>query len=420
MTGATTPGNAFRRALGRPGAAAFSAAGFLMRLPISMMGLGIVLLVESRRGSYAVAGGVAAAYALVQAVVQPGLARLVDRVGQRPVLLGALPVEVAGVVALTVTAEEGPVAVLLMSAGVAGAAYVPVGPLVRARWAFLLRGTPLLHAAYSLESVLDEAIFIAGPVLVTLLATTIDPVAGLLVALVFLTTGTLFLAPQRDTEPPPRVGGDRRTGASAIQVPGVRVLTLTFVAVGGLFGSVEVATVAFADEQGHPSAAAVVLASFAAGSMLAGLAYGAVRWRASLDHRYVLAATCLGVAVTAFPLAPGTTVLAATAFGVGFTISPTLISGFGLVEELVPPAALTEGLTWASTGLGLGVALGSSTAGQVVDAGGARRAFVVTVVSGLLALAVARAGRRWLTPGERGDVGGASRAGAAPVRGPVG
>jgi predicted MFS family arabinose efflux permease len=102
------------------------------------------------------------------------------------------------------------------------------------------------------------------------------------------------------------------------------------------------------------------------------------------------------MAAAAFPLAPGTTVLAVTAFGVGFTISPTLIGGFGLVEALVPPAALTEGLTWASTGLGLGVALGSSAAGQVVDAAGARRAFGVTVLAGLLAVVVAHAGRRWL------------------------
>lgn len=410
-----TRSNAYRRALALPGARGFSSAGFLMRLPISMMGIGIVLLVESRRGSYATAGVVSATYALVQAVVQPWLARLVDRIGQRPVLLGALPVEVAGLVALTVTAEEGPLVLLLLAAGVTGASYVPVGPLIRARWAFLLRGTPLLHAAYSLESVLDEAIFIAGPVLVTLLAAEVDPVAGLLAALVFLTLGTLLLAPQRSTEPPLQPSGHRAAGASAIRVPGVRVLTLAFVAVGGIFGSVEVATVAFSDEQGRPAVAAVVLASFATGSMLSGLAYGAVRWRAPLDRRYVIALGFVAAAVTSFPLASGPTVLAVAAFGVGCTISPTLIAGFGLVEVLVPPVSLTEGLTWAVTGMSLGVALGSSTAGQVVDAAGARQAFLVTMVAGLLAAMVAGAGRRRLEV--RGEDATPT---AAPVPSPVG
>ena len=367
-----------------------------MRLPISIMGLGIVLLVESRRGSYALAGAVAATYALVQAVAQPGLARLVDRAGQRPVLLGTLPVMGAGLFGLIVTAEAGPVVLLLLAAAVTGASYVPVGPLIRARWAHLLRGTPSLHAAYSLESVLDEAIFIAGPVIVTLLAAVVDPVAGLLAAMAFLTAGTLALAPQRATEPPPRPSSAHAVTVSALRIPGVQVLTLAFAALGSIFGSIEVATVAFADEQGRPAAAALVLASFAAGSMVAGLAYGAVRWRAPLDRRFVVAVTCLGIAVTAFPLASGTTMLAFVAFGAGLTISPTAIATFGLVEALVPPASLTEGLTWASTGIGLGVALGASTAGQVVDAAGAREAYGVALVSGLLVVVVAHAGRRWL------------------------
>ena len=42
----------YQRVLARPGALRFSLTGLVARLPISMVGLGIVLLVQSSTGSY--------------------------------------------------------------------------------------------------------------------------------------------------------------------------------------------------------------------------------------------------------------------------------------------------------------------------------------------------------------------------------
>ena len=42
----------------RPGAGAFFAAGILGRMPISMIGLGIVILIAQASGSYGLAGAV--------------------------------------------------------------------------------------------------------------------------------------------------------------------------------------------------------------------------------------------------------------------------------------------------------------------------------------------------------------------------
>lgn len=77
-----------RHLLALPGAAAFSAAGLVARLPYSMTGLAIVLLVSERSGSYADAdaGAVAAVAVLAGAVAGPPLARLIDRRGQSVVL----------------------------------------------------------------------------------------------------------------------------------------------------------------------------------------------------------------------------------------------------------------------------------------------------------------------------------------------
>src|SRR5690606_14509883 len=62
---------AYRRVLSTPGAAAFSAAGAVGRLPLSMAGLGIVLLMSERLDSYGKAGIVAAGYILVAAACAP-------------------------------------------------------------------------------------------------------------------------------------------------------------------------------------------------------------------------------------------------------------------------------------------------------------------------------------------------------------
>ncbi len=48
----------YRRVLAHPGALAFSGTGLVARLPLSMMGIGIVLLVSSVTGSYNIAGSV--------------------------------------------------------------------------------------------------------------------------------------------------------------------------------------------------------------------------------------------------------------------------------------------------------------------------------------------------------------------------
>jgi MFS family permease len=387
----------YRDVLGVPGALRWTLAGLLARLPISMQGLGVVLLVEGTTGSYALAGAVAATFALAQALCGPLLGRLVDRHGQARVLLPALVLHVTGLAGLvTLALSDAPTWTLFAPAALYGACYPQPGSLVRARWAHALGSGPRLATAFSLESVLDEVVFVVGPVLVTLLATGVAPAAGVLTAVVFTVTGSLALAAQRRTEPPPHPAERGARRESVLRGAGVRVLVLVGVAAGGIFGSVEVATVAFTDERGQPAAAGIVLALLAFGSLLSGLGYGLVAWTVPLARRFVLAVLVLAVVCVPLPLAPSVPVLAVLVFVAGFAISPMLIAAFALLERLVPAASRTEGLTWFSTGLGLGLALAASLTGQVVDAASGRTALTVTVVSGLLAGVLALAGARTL------------------------
>ncbi|GGC02747.1 MFS transporter [Cellulomonas carbonis] len=373
--------------LRQPGALAFSAAGVAARLPMSMVGLGIVLMVERLYDSYALAGQVSAANVIAHALCAPQLARLVDRRGQARIMRPAVTLAATSLTALVVTAATGgPVPLLFVFATLAGATVGSIGALVRARWSFVLTDPRQVHTAYSLESALDELVFIIGPVVVTLLATGVAPAAGLVLPIVaMLVGGHLFLA-LRATEPPPTVRDPGVRHGHVLRSGGMVVVVAVFVAVGAIFGATDVATVAFAEAEGSPGAAGAVLAVFAAGSMLAGLGYGARHWASPLWLRFATSVAALAVGVSLFFVVTSLPALAAVMFVTGFAIAPSIITGNGLVQQLVEPGRLTEGLTWVSTSLGVGVALGASSAGALIDVQGPRGGFLVVVAGAGLAV----------------------------------
>ena len=69
-----------------PGSRAFVLAGMIARMPISMTGIGLITMLSQLHGGYALAGAVAATFALATAVCAPQVSRLVDRYGQGRVL----------------------------------------------------------------------------------------------------------------------------------------------------------------------------------------------------------------------------------------------------------------------------------------------------------------------------------------------
>jgi MFS family permease len=394
----------YRDVLSIPGAAGFTSAGALARLPMSMLGIGIVLLVESTTGSYAAAGTVAGAFGLTQAFASPLVARSIDRFGQHRVMPAAIAVHVTGLLLLLTGAElDAPRWTVLIAAVIAGAPIGSLGSLTRARWSFVLAGhereTALLHTAYSVESILDEVVFITGPLLVTLLATQLSPAFALVAAIAAVTVGGTLLVLQRGTEPIPS-GVRQRSGSGVLRAPGMIVLVLGMGCTGGIFGSVEVIVVAFADHRSALGSAGSVLAAFALGSLLAGLVYGGIQWKLPAGRRFLLAVLVLAIGVSPLPFVRNLPELAGVVFVAGFAISPMVISGMGVVQELVAPARLTEGITWVSSSIGIGLSAGSALAGNAVDAFGPQHAFVVPVSAGALGTVIVLLGSRWLRPVE--------------------
>lgn len=374
--------------LSRPGAALFSVTATIARLPLSMVALGIVLVVSDRSGSYGQAGGVAAAYVLAAAALGPTQGRLTDRIGQGPVLVLVGAGYAVGI-ALTLVAIDrdwGP-PWLHVCAALAGAATPQTGSMARARWTHVVTDRTQLNTAFSIEAILDEVVFLVGPVIVTFLTIHVSDYAGLLVAGAAAALGSWALAAQRATSPP--TSGHRSVARAPLSWSLLGPVVFASVGLGVLFGAGEVIVVAFATEEGQRGAAGVVLAIWAAGSLLAGIVVGALprardplrRWRTSL--------LALSLLFAPLVFASGMVWLALGMFLAGFMISPTLIASASLVEAHVAPSRLTEALTWATTGLMVGVAPGAAVAGWVVDQHGASTAFLVPLVAGLAGSAVA-------------------------------
>jgi MFS family permease len=374
----------YRTLFATPGNRRFALAGLLARLPLPMTGIGIITLLAQLRGSYALAGAVAATFVLTYALLSPQISRLVDRHGQSRVLPVATAVSVFGMALLLAAAAwQAPTGTLFAGAVLAGC-MPSMSAMVRARWAALYRGQPRLQTAYALETVLDEVTFIAGPPLAVGLAVMVDPLAGLFAAAALLALGVTALVLQRSSEPPlqPIDAGDRQ--GSAIGVANVRLLALLMVAMGVIVGTVDITSVAFAAQRGVPGAASVVLSAYALGSCVAGLVFGAVSLRWPLRRLLLLGG--MATALSTLPLlqVDGVAALAVAVLVAGMFFAPTMIVAMSIVERLVPAHRLTEGMTWLLAGLNVGVAMGAAGAGQIVDIAGARAGFGVAVTGAAL------------------------------------
>ncbi|TGA93219.1 MFS transporter, partial [Streptomyces palmae] len=268
----------YRRIFAAPGTLAFTVAGFAARLPGSMLGVSMVLMIALSRGSYALAGAVSATGVAATAIASPLLGRLVDRYGQARVSVPAVGVFATGVTAMLLCVHYGAPSWTLFCCTIGSSAVPSMGSMTRARWTVIYQDDEAArHTAGSFEQVVDEVCFMLGPALAMVLCTTLFPEAGLLVGVILMVTGVLAFTAQRATEPRPhRTEPHQAPARPPLRIPELRTVLVTFLATGAVFGSMEVATVATVESYGAGSASSVVLAVQASGSCLAGLVFGAL------------------------------------------------------------------------------------------------------------------------------------------------
>jgi predicted MFS family arabinose efflux permease len=360
---------------------------------MGMFSVSAVIMIAGARGSYALAGAVTATGMAATAVVAPWTARLVDRYGQARIAVPATTVAACGSLALLLCVHYGAPGWTLFAAYATTATTPNTGGMSRARWAHLLKGDPAaLHTANSFEQAVDELCFMLGPVLAAFLCGSLFPEAGTLIGAVLLLIGVLVFAAQRATEPPTH---GRTATQSPLRARGMPVLLASFLATGAVFGSMEVVTIAFADEGGHKAAAGAVLALQAAGSCVAGLVYGAVRpaGPAARRHPWCVAAMTVLLALPLLAALTGSLLVVAGALLVaGMATAPTMVTGMTLVQARTPEGQLNEGMTLAVTGLLGGIACGAAAGGSAVERLGPTAGYAVPAAASACALVLALIG----------------------------
>lgn len=387
--------NHYRELLTTPGATGLVLASSIARLPQAMIGIGIITMLVEQTGVYWLAGAVAGTFTLANALLGPRISKLVDQRGQSRVLPVVTAFSIVMLLALIFAVHlRAPAALFFVLAALAGT--MPSMPsMIRARWTQLFRGKPQLHTAFSLDTVLTELAYIIGPPLAIGLSVSFFAEAGPLVAVALLAVGVTAFLLQRQTEPKVVVGHTRNTG-STLLIPGVRTIVLALLAMGVIGGAIDVAVVAFANAQGWPASATFILAAYAFGSLVAGLTFGALRVSLAIEKQFLI-----GILVTAFTgvlpiFAADVYVLSATLFIAGISFAPTMVVVMKLGTIIIPPSRITEGLTWMTTGISIGVALGGMLAGVVIDAFGARAGFGVAIGAGVMMIGVVLIGLRTL------------------------
>jgi len=387
--------NPYLEIFSQPGAKGFSAAGFIARLPLPMTTIGIVAMLSQTHGEYWLAGAVSAVFALANAFIAPQVSRLVDRKGQSAILLPTVTITLLALLGLAGAAWAKLPAWTLFVLALLGGMMPSITSMVRARWTNIYRDKPQLHTAFAFESVLDDVVYMAGPVFGIGLSIAFFPEAGILAAALFLGVGGFLFLLQKSTEPTVDPQFVRHSG-SVMKQSVMWYVVILFVGMGTIFGTVEVAVIAFAEAAGNKSAATWMLSLYAAGSCGIGLVFGAMTFKAPLAKRLLIAAVLVGVTTLPLPFMSDLWLLTAVVFFSGATASPTFITGMSLIERLVPSTQLTEGITYAMTGVLIGFSLGSATSGWVIDHYGASQGFGGAVVGGVIVLLSAAAGYRRL------------------------
>ena len=288
--------------LGQPTLRTSIAASFLGRLPIGITGLAILMFAQSATGSFARAGTVAACYTVGLAALAPALGRVIDRYGPRELLLASAFAFPAALLALIFALHSsGPLWIAGLLAAAAGACFPPITVCMRTFLKQRLKDDALLAAAYSLESVLIETIFILGPLLVAVFVALVSPAAAVAFAAACGFAGTLLFRASRALaewriEP-------RRASSlfGPLAEPGFVPLLAVVLCYSSAFGLVEIGTIAYADELGRPAFAGVLLGIMSVASAAGGLVYGSRSWGLPLARQFPLALLIMGIGIA--PLA---------------------------------------------------------------------------------------------------------------------
>jgi MFS family permease len=377
-----------------PGVVNVTASQLFARLPLGMLSLAILLHVQARTGSFAVAGAVVACTSIGEAIAMPMTSRLLGRIGMVATLVSAAVVNGICMLALAFVHVPGPV---LMGLGfLIGASVPPLLPAVRSLYPQMVPGEGL-RALFALDTTAQELIWVIGPVAATFLASAISTAIPLLFSAGVTVVGTAwFLLSARRLKP--RIDRSVVAFGRVLVNPAVILAMVASLALVASFMALEVGVLALFGN--HNLSAGVALGVASLGSLIGGVLFG---------HRHLgvrglaTSMTVVAAGTAVFGLVDGWALQLTALFASGLGFAPALAALYVMVSRQIAEHSAAEAFGWLNSGALVGGAMGTAIGGVVVDRYGS---FAVIMVSAALALIAACTP---LIARTAGPVGGLSR-----------
>jgi MFS family permease len=309
-------------------------------------------------------------YVVGVAVLSPFVGRLMDRFGPRPLLIAAACAYPVALGALILCVERGVATLWLgVAAFAAGATLPQVSTCVRALLRRLLNDASHLQAAYSLDAVLMETVFIVGPAFVSVFAALGSPVAAVICAALLGCIGSLvFMRAAAIRDWRAQASALPSTLIGALATPGLRpIFAATFCFSVG-FGLFEVAVTAVAARAGMAAMAGVILGVASVGSAAGALIYGSRSWPLGMAAQYKAAMAAMAIGLAALAPLEDLLIFGAVSLAAGAPMSTVLAAQSVLIASIAPRQSLAEVFTWGATSLLAGVSIGIALGGMLLEA----------------------------------------------------
>lgn len=382
-------------------AGALLGISWLGRVGFGISGLAFIVYMQAQTGSFATAGLALGVFGIASGLLAPLRGAAIDRYG-RAALLAFVGVYCSSNLAIGLTEPFGDGASYVVLNGISGAAAPPFSAWTRAALARRIDEDGL-HAAYSLDGVLEESAFVFGPLIAGLIIAVADARTAIVTQVgLALASGLLlsFAPAVREWRPAQTAGSEREKREWRNLNRPLIIAVGSMASLGMAISFYDFAVTAFAEERGNAGNAGAVLAAFSAAGVVGALLYGARSWRWPARRRFPVLFAAMAAGFALLPLADSVLSLALISLVPGLVFTPIFVTNSVLIDELSEGIPTTAAFAGVTSSVMIGVSLGSAVAGGLVDAHGTDLVFLAGSVVGLLGVvpALAIGGRAGVAP----------------------
>jgi|DEB0MinimDraft_10_1074344.scaffolds.fasta_scaffold01827_7 MFS family permease len=360
--------------------------GYLGRAPYAMLQVGMVIFGNYKTGSYAIGGAMAAGFSISNALIQPVNGRLVDKLGQKKVvsfLLGGFTIS-----SLLITIGQFDIrAIYILLSVMLGITVPNIGAYTRRNWKVITEEKDN-QKVQAIESSIDELNFLVGPSVFATVSNYINPIVALYIAIISSVVGTLGVVFSKTIEVTSIEENNAKNNSIWISKNKL-ILLATLIFVGACLSSISVYVVAKEDLENIKNLTAFYYLINGSTALISALFYGYYFSNTKSLKNYNIVLIFLAISVSLFFFVNSTSLTLLVGFICGLGIGPIFLLANSYISNVTTNDILTEAYSWLASSVGLGLALGSSLFGYLIDTNSlntAKNLFLIFAICPLILL----------------------------------